>query len=249
MIDTRTAAQWVRRWDRQQEHYADHRESCFAVLIDLLEETVGVHEQPVVIDVGAGPGSLAARVVRHLPHARVVAIENDPFLVQLGQAWLGGTVDFVRDFAGSQGWRARVDVPKAHAVVASSALHDMTVPHLRQLYADVLDWLTTDGILINVDHFNGMDSSSSHPDPSGRSPWNEWWRQAYAAPELAPLSSTRREVAEVGDAAAGGNGLSADQHLALLDAVGFGHTQVAWHRARSTVLVARPQPGSPVAAT
>ncbi len=238
MLDSARAAAWVRRWDQTQEHYADHREARFAVMIAAVEEAVGEHRHPVVVDLGAGPGSLAARVAERVPAARIVAVEADPMLAALGKAWCGHAVEFTVIEAGAPDWRAQVSATPAHAVLASSALHYPPLPRLRELYADIAAWLTPGGILVNADHFPDLGAASHIEDEeSTEQPWSTWWRQAAAAEELAPLFALRSASFAEG---AGGqdNLLTAAAHLELLAEVGFMDGRVRWHRDRSGVVVA-----------
>ena len=84
-----TAARtWIARWDRQQEVYLPEREERFTALIDALEAGVG-REDPLVLDLGCGPGSLSVRLLDRLPQATVVAVDADPVTLALGRAAYG----------------------------------------------------------------------------------------------------------------------------------------------------------------
>ena len=83
-MDRDQAVQWVSRWDAQQEWYMPDREERFTVLIDAAEAGVG-RDDPLVLDLGCGPGSLAVRLLDRMPAARVVAIDTDPLLLALGR--------------------------------------------------------------------------------------------------------------------------------------------------------------------
>lgn len=240
MIDSTTATHWVQRWDRQQEHYAEHREARFAAMIDRVEQATAAYESPVVVDIGAGPGSLAARVAEAMPKARVVAVESDPFLVALGGAWCGDSVAFATATAGSPGWRTRLGLTHVQAVLASSALHYPPLARLRTLYADILDWLTPGGILINADHFDDLAADRKLPRAKpDTGPWTTWWRDAEAACELTPMFALRPDTTALEADDAGENELTTSEHIELLGSVGFNHTELAWRRDRSGLIVAR----------
>src|ERR1700754_1413972 len=78
------ATEWIARWDRQQEGYLPDREERFTALIDAVE-ALG-RSDPLVIDLGCGPGSLSARLLERLPAATVVSVDADPLLLGLGRA-------------------------------------------------------------------------------------------------------------------------------------------------------------------
>ncbi|OLT16976.1 hypothetical protein BJF78_13655 [Pseudonocardia sp. CNS-139] len=64
------AAAWIDRWDAQQTRYIADREERFAVIGDVVAHALGPAGDPVVLDVGCGPGSLSARLAHRLPGAR-----------------------------------------------------------------------------------------------------------------------------------------------------------------------------------
>ena len=70
------ARDWIARWERQQEVYLADREDRFTALIDAVEVAAG-RPDPLVIDLGCGPGSLAVRLLRRLPSATVIAVDAD----------------------------------------------------------------------------------------------------------------------------------------------------------------------------
>ena len=61
MLTTTVAQSWIVRWDRQQEGYLPDREERFTALIDAVEAGAG-RPDPLVLDLGCGPGSLSARL-------------------------------------------------------------------------------------------------------------------------------------------------------------------------------------------
>ena len=69
-IAPEVAAEWMDRWDAQQEGYMADREERFAVLADIVAAAVADVPNPLVVDLGCGPGSLAARLAARLPGAK-----------------------------------------------------------------------------------------------------------------------------------------------------------------------------------
>src|SRR5690348_7671456 len=88
-VDRDRAMQWINRWDAQQQLYMPDREERFTALIDAVEAGTG-RDDPLVLDLGCGPGSLAVRLLHRIPGARVIAIDSDPLLLTLGRAAYGG---------------------------------------------------------------------------------------------------------------------------------------------------------------
>src|SRR5271169_3004668 len=84
-VSRKAAQAWIRRWDAQQQAYLPDREDRFTALIDAVEEAVG-RPDPLVLDLGSGPGSLAVRLLDRMPQSGVIAVEADPLLLALGRA-------------------------------------------------------------------------------------------------------------------------------------------------------------------
>ena len=64
-LDRDTARDWIERWDRQQEESLPDREDRFTALIDAVQEGTE-RPDPIVLDIGCGPGSLAVRLLARL---------------------------------------------------------------------------------------------------------------------------------------------------------------------------------------
>src|ERR1700678_1337729 len=84
-LDAAAARDWIERWDRQQEVYMPDREDRFTALIDAVEAGTG-RPDPLVLDLGCGPGSLAVRLLDRLPGATVIGLDADPGKLALGAA-------------------------------------------------------------------------------------------------------------------------------------------------------------------
>src|ERR1700721_1073618 len=88
-LDPPAARDWIARWDRQQEVYLPDREDRFTALIDAAEAGTG-RPDPLVLDLGCGPGSLAVRLLARIPAATVIAVDADPVTLALGRSAYGG---------------------------------------------------------------------------------------------------------------------------------------------------------------
>ena len=156
-LDHAVAARWIGRWDAQQSGYMPDREERFTALIDAVEAEAG-RPDPLVLDLGAGPGSLAVRLLDRIPAAAVVAIDADPLLLALGRAAYAGRAGlrFADLDLRSAGWAGRLGLPRpADAAVSTTALHWLTLPALRAVYVEVATVLRPGGLLLDGDHFAG----------------------------------------------------------------------------------------------
>ena len=208
-LDRNTARDWIERWDRQQEESLPDREDRFTALIDAVEEGAD-RPDPLVLDLGCGPGSLSVRLLGRLPQATVIGIDANPVALALARA-------AYPDLPGLRladvdlrvpGWSGLLGLNRpADAAVSTTALHWLPEADLRSMYAELAQVLRPGGLLLNGDHF-GLDPERSpvlaHLDralrqreelrrfPGGhQESWHDWWDAAAADPVL---SGTRRRT-------------------------------------------------------
>lgn len=245
------ARQWLDRWDRQQEHYLPDREERFTVIADVVAATTE-RPNPLVIDIGAGPGSLSVRLLDRLPAAQIVAVDADATLLGLARAAYGDRrrLRIVEQDLREPGWGEALGLYRqADAVVSTTALHWLTEAELASLYRDCAALLRPGGVLINGDHLD---------EPAGRSrlgalqrqvhrvrservgvldheDWGAWWRAVAEAPELVDLTAGREprpldhNVPEPP---------AYDDHVRLLRSAGFAEVGTVWQHGHDRVLVA-----------
>src|SRR3984957_10094970 len=111
-LDPAAARDWIDRWDRQQEVYMPDREERFTALIDAVEASAG-RPDPLILDLGCGPGSLAVRLLTRLPAATVVAVDADPVTLALGRAAHADRpgLRFLSLDLREAGWAGRLGLP------------------------------------------------------------------------------------------------------------------------------------------
>jgi SAM-dependent methyltransferase len=164
-LDRDTARDWIERWDRQQEESLPDREDRFTALIDAVEEGTE-RPDPIVLDIGSGPGSLAVRLLARLPRATVIAIDADPVSLTLGRAAYQDVpgLRFADLDLRVPGWYARLGRNQGtrapDAAVSTTALHWLPEPELRALYAELAAVLRPGGLLLDGDHF-ALDAKES----------------------------------------------------------------------------------------
>ena len=254
--DYATAASWIDRWDVQQQGYMPDREERFAALIDAVEEGTG-RPDPLVLDLGCGPGSLAVRLLDRIPAATVIAIDSDPLLLALGRA-------AYRDRAGlhfadldlrAPGWAAALGLGgrAADAAVSTTALHWLPAPALRAMYAELATVLRPGGLLLNGDHLTEdkavapalarldralTDRAEARASAAGRpEDWKGWWQAATADPALAgPVRE--RERRRLSEDHHGSESLLLAEHVAALAAAGFSEIGTIWQHGENRILAA-----------
>ncbi|MFE0751697.1 class I SAM-dependent methyltransferase [Gordonia sp. NPDC058843] len=237
------ALEWFDRWERQQEHYAVARTDRFEVVCDVLAAAPA--PPAVVIDVGCGPGSLAAVVSHAFPGTTVIGIDIDPFLLALGAA-VHPDIDFRQADLGTPGWADDLRDLGVGAVVTSTALHYPSVPVVAAIYRECALLLRPGGVVVNADHLfadsPGLqeiatevgERAADRRDVRGQETWHQWWGAVADEPEFADLLSHRaRDVPVHG----GDNELTADQHREIMLASGFAEAGTVWQMGISSVLV------------
>lgn len=248
MLTHDAAQEWIARWDRQQEGYLPDREERFTVLIDAVE-ALG-RPDPLVIDLGCGPGSLSARLVERLPQATVVAVDADPLLLGLGRAAYPHLRFHSLDLR-VPGWTASLDLDRpADAAVSTTALHWISEPELATMYAELATVLRQGGVLLNGDHLDSDDDTpviarlerAVHDRESARvfadgqpEDWRAWWDAIAADPRFAALDAARTT------AGAGHHGSEShllSQHVEVLRKAGFAEVGTLWQRGNNRLLCA-----------
>jgi SAM-dependent methyltransferase len=254
-LDRDTARDWIERWDRQQEESLPDREDRFTALIDAVEEATG-RPDPLVLDLGCGPGSLSVRLLDRLPHATVIGIDADPVSLTLAQAAYSGRAGLrlVDLDLRVPGWSARLGLDRpADAAVSTTALHWLRENELRAMYAELATVLAPAGLLLNGDHFT-LDAKESpvlarldlalrrredqrrFPDGHGEG-WSAWWVAAAADPVLAGhVAERERRHVEAGHH--GSESTQLASHVDALTQAGFAEVGTLWQRGDNRLLCA-----------
>lgn len=243
-MDTEVAANWVRRWNAQQELYIADREERFAVIGDVVAHTLA-GSPGTVLDLGCGPGSLAARLAARLPGSRIVGVDSDPLLLGLGRAHYGDSVEFV-DADLTRDWATRV--PDAlDAAVSTTALHWLDPEPLADVYRVLGERLRPGGVFVDGDHFTDDDplvtalmtrvreGRAVRTGVTDNEDWTAWWAAAAADPALSALV-TERSARAIGHH--GSNKLAVGEHERMLRKAGFASTGTVWQSGDDFVLVA-----------
>jgi SAM-dependent methyltransferase len=257
-LDSAAARDWIDRWDRQQEVYLPDREDRFTALIDAVEAGTG-RPDPLVLDLGCGPGSLSVRLLRRLPSATVLAVDADPVTLSLGRAAHASLpgLRFLDLDLRSPGWPAGLGLEpgrQADAVVSTTALHWLSAAELTDLYATLAGLLRPGGLFLDGDHLRLSEEDNpvlarldraleEHEDrrrfPDGHAgraeDWGQWWQAAAADSALAGAAAERerRTVQHHGP-----EGTRLAVHLSALRAAGFAETGTIWQRGSNRILAA-----------
>jgi SAM-dependent methyltransferase len=248
-ITTEIAETWLRRWDAQQERYVADREERFTVLCDVVEAALQDVDQPVVVDLGCGPGSLAARLAARLPHATVIGVDSDPLLLGLARAHYGSPITWVDADLTGQTWQDKIPAT-IHAAVSTTALHWLAEDRLAQLYRTLAGRIVPGGVFVNGDNIGFDDKTindlavtvrdrrAARVGVESNEEWKVWWEAVQADPNLAGLVQARLEKLDHTKQGHNGNGLTVAGHTELLLAAGFSSVGPMWQVGDDHVLAA-----------
>ena len=253
-LDQVAAQRWIDRWDAQQQRYMPDREERFTALIDAVEAGVG-RPDPLVLDLGCGPGSLAVRLLGRMPAATVVAIDADPLLLALGRA-------AYRDRAGLRfadrdlrvpGWPDGLGLDRpADGAVSTTALHWLAAPALRAMYAELATVLRSGGLLLDGDHLTDDEGQTpvlarlnralterweERAGADGQEDWKDWWQAATADPVLAGPAA-EREQRRLSEDHHGSESVRLAEHVGALAAAGFTEIGTLWQHGENRILAA-----------
>ncbi len=242
---------YLRTWDVQQEEFNTTREQRFNAMFDVLGAAVG--KRFTALDLGCGPGSLSARLLRRFPRARSIAVDYDPVVLRIGQGALGtqgGRLTWVDARLGGRGWMNRLPSRRVDAALSTTALHWLVPRDLRSLYRDLHRLVRRGGVVLNGDvmpwdhreerfrrlaqrvHKARMPMLNGQPRFRG---WERWWAHAEKEPYLRPFFAerTRRESRHPHHEMP-----SLDVHLDALHRAGFRDIEVVWQDVENRVLAA-----------
>ena len=252
-MDRELAAAWVDRWEAQQQGFLPDREERFTALIDAVADGAG-RPDPLVLDLGCGPGSLAVRLLERIPGATVIGVDADPVLLGLAlAAWAGRAgLRFAELDLRVAGWAAalRLDRP-ADAAVSTTALHWLPPAALAAMYAELATVLRPGGLMLDGDHLaedetaapvlarlgRALTEREIRRHPSGADTWDGWWEAVNAEPALAGLAG-RRERLELDAEHHGSPSVRLSVHVDALRKAGFTEVGTLWQRGDNRLLCA-----------
>lgn len=251
-----TARTWIDRWDRQQESGLPDREERFAALIDAVAEGAG-RPDPLILDLGCGPGSLAVRLLGRIPDATVIGVDADPVTLALGAAAYQGAglnLRFTDLDMRQVGWTAALGLDRqVDVAVSTTALHWLIEPELRALYAELATVLKPGGLLLDGDQFEldekedpvlaklnramrAREDARRFPDGHSES-WLGWWEAIAADQVLAGYAAERdRRRVDAGHHRTESTLLAT--HVDALRAAGFAEVGTLWQRGDNRLLCA-----------
>jgi tRNA (cmo5U34)-methyltransferase len=201
-----------------------------AAQVDALLAVAEAQQPDLLIDLGCGPGWIVRDLLRRLPRAHAVCLDESPVMIDRARETLGEIGDRVTyvEAAIETDWRRALPAP-ADLVLASQAVHHVAAQEKRALFRRVHDALAPGGLLLLGDRvaFDGRFF------PHVVSMWNDVRVPAGFEPVSADLDHAGFLARERG----GGDvpDTVADQ-MAWLTASGFAAVECFWRHANQAVI-------------
>ena len=231
---------WQESWDRQQEAFLPDREHRISTMLDAVA-AVAPGGRPAVLDLAGGTGTIALRTLDRFPQAQVTVVDQDPVLLALASAALGGRAQIIAADLSRPSWADALPHRDYDAVLTATALHWLDPDRLAVLYGEIHRVVRAGGLFANADHMpdeglpgltkrllSTADTRREARYATGAAlSWRDWWARVAADPRLAPLYAEREKIypAEHGSAEWTP---PAGWHLDALRAAGFTETGLLW---------------------
>lgn len=198
---------WFDRWDWQQASYIPQREQRFEFMLDMLAAVCG--DDFTIIDLMCGPGAISKRVAARFPKARIIAIDLDPVLMEMGRQAVGdagGRISWHEgDFRDPSWWSSIGFDGKVDAVLSTTAIHWLPAGGIVELYRQLAEIIRPGGLFLDGDQ---MEYEAAKPTIRGISQaqraafraragelgaesWEDWWLNLRKEPGVDELMAER----------------------------------------------------------
>lgn len=237
---------WYRRWEEFQERYVPWREEQLHLMAAYIA-ALAPSEPLQLIDLASGPGSATRRILRDMPHARVAALDIDPWLIALGQHTLPSPqVTWQEADLRLSSWPSVLPWATAHAAICVMALSWFQADELQILYRTTAHVLASGGALLLSDFFPPTEGSiavmtqqclrhwQARPEHPGAD-WPTFWKAVGEEPAFTDLWTQRAK--RLGYRRAH-QALSTTRHTALLRDAGFREVGEVWRYHEAAILLA-----------
>ena len=235
------SARWRTAWDEVM--------TGFVPGLPALEAAVGAATEAVlgraprrVLDLGGGPGVMAARMAARWPSAHVTMIDIDPVLLALARDAVPATVTVLDADLGGAGWTGPAG-DGFDLATAVMTVHYLRPERIRAVYRRCREVLAPGGLLVVADMMpdDGLPSVMRALDPApgeaaAELAWAQWWGEVAEAEQFAQLVAARTEVFRHRVPANFAGDVS--WHRAAARAAGFREAGLLWRDGRHAALVA-----------
>ncbi len=241
---TQVALDLIARWDAQQTGYIRHRAERFATIARVVAAITAEQRAPRILDLAAGPGSLARAVLAEIPTATAVVADKDPVLLAIADDLPEDRLQTAPVDLDDPAWAEHplIAAGPFDAVVSSTALHWLRPDKLASVYWRLAELIRPGGIFLNGDNLYYDERTEpvlhalakadderfqAETFAGGVDTWDEWWKAAEAVPHYAEAVELRArtwgEELHVAPPK-----VTLGFHLETLRSAGFAETGTVW---------------------
>lgn len=193
----------------------------YSELLDAAAEAVDIIARlaPAVVDLGTGSGTLAQRILKVRPKARLIGIDADATMLEAASKRLRGRIQTIEENF------EQIRIPRCDVVSASFALHHIPTGRRKgALYKRCFTSLRPGGILVSADCYL---ADSGKVQQANRHAWLDHLKKTYSAKKAENFLRTwaKEDVY-----------FTLDREIELLKEAGFS-TEVTWRKDSFAVLV------------
>jgi ubiquinone/menaquinone biosynthesis C-methylase UbiE len=240
---------WLTRWNLFQDSYVPHRAEQLGLMRDYI--AASWRTQPLrILDLCCGPGSVARCILEGLPNSEVVAVDWDPWLIELGRrtSVAAGHITWIEADLRERAWVDALPDANFHAALITSAVHWFDADEVERIYAQVAAALIPRGVFLISDripagsekiqalaHEALLRWQVSQTTLPGREDWPTFWGATRREPTFATLIAER-------DRRLGARrpfpALPLGVHQRVLACAGFSDSAEVWRWHEAAILLA-----------
>jgi len=194
-------------------HYSQLLDAA-AAAVDVVARTA-----PAVVDLGTGSGTLAQRIMRVRPRARLIGIDSDAAMLATATRRLGGNIQTIEENF------ERIPIPRCDVVSASFSLHHIPTGRRKAaVYKRCFQSLRPGGMFVSADCYL---ASSAIVQKRNREAWLNHLQRVYTRKKAESFLRTwaKEDVY-----------FTLDREIELLKEAGF-EVEVTWRKDSFAVLV------------
>jgi SAM-dependent methyltransferase len=230
-------AGWAASWEARMQAFFPRRQECLSAIMEVLTELLPAGPWRI-LDLGAGTGSLARALLDRFPVARVVALDLDPVLMQIGKGALGdagGRLVWRQIDLRAPGWPALLGPDGAQpfdAIISLATLHHFSPRERAEIYRSIVSLVRPGGLALNAEGLAAGSPTSQMARTfdaarrRGSPPADGWWEAVGADPAFAEAVAEREGLRDRMRGA--GQHSSAEAHCRALRRAGCTEAAVVW---------------------
>lgn len=223
----------AQHWDRNADVVIPKRQEMLDLVVSIMAASIK-RDEPRVIDLGGGTGSLAEKILQRWPQAQVTCVDKSPEMLELGREKHGEKIGWLECDLSAPDWAAKLSAHGPFDVVVSSlALHLIPDEAKLRVHRWSFEQLAPGGVLVCADRLRAA-------TPELDAWYQERWMQHIVrrTKEVngkdVPLETVRERQRSM-DQASNLQLATLEQNLDWLRQVGFAAVECFWKNERWAV--------------